>query len=312
MEDPNNDVININEASMEELAKLPGVGDSLAERIVAARPFEYMEDLEKVNGIGPNNIENLKPYVDLPPAPTDGAAAETTPPEEQPSEQVEEITPDEVVETEEEQIAVEEPTGIEAEVEEITPAAEEAAPVAAEDEIEAVEAEEPIEEAAVEPEEQPPAPAPAGVSHTQLYGIAFLTFLFALVVATALSLGVIAGMNNGNLIFASANQATVLQSEINQLETSLQTLQTDLDSLRGRVDNLEALGDRVEVLETSMDTFQEDLNTTTALVEDLDQRVVGIETDITQVKGSIERFQGFFEGLRELLANIFTPEETEQ
>jgi predicted nucleic acid-binding Zn-ribbon protein len=119
-------------------------------------------------------------------------------------------------------------------------------------------------------------------------------------------------MNNGNLIFASANQATMLQSEINQLETSLQTLQNDLDSLRGRVDNLEALGDRVEVLETSMDTFQEDLNTTTSLVEDLDQRVVGIETDITQVKGSVERFQVFFEGLRELLVNTFTSEETEQ
>ena len=112
MEDPNNDVININEASMEELAKLPGVGDSLAERIVAARPFEYMEDLEKVNGIGPNNIENLKPYVDLPPAPTDGAAAETTPPEGQPSEQVEEIIPDEVVETEEGRLQLKNPQAL--------------------------------------------------------------------------------------------------------------------------------------------------------------------------------------------------------
>jgi chaperonin cofactor prefoldin len=61
-----------------------------------------------------------------------------------------------------------------------------------------------------------------------------------------------------------------------------------------------------------VETIQDDLNTTTTLVEDLDQRVEGLQTDITQIKGSVERFQGFFEGLRELLANVFTPEETEQ
>jgi len=37
-----------------------------------------------------------------------------------------------------------------------------------------------------------------------------------------------------------------------------------------------------------------------------------MESDIDQVKGSVERFQVFFEGLRELLANVLTPEETNQ
>jgi hypothetical protein len=78
------------------------------------------------------------------------------------------------------------------------------------------------------------------------------------------------------------------------------------------VDNLEALGDRVSVLETSVEGFQEELSTTTAMVDDLDTRVEGIETEIDQVKGSVERFQVFFEGLRELLTNVFTPEETDQ
>ena len=63
---------------------------------------------------------------------------------------------------------------------------------------------------------------------------------------------------------------------------------------------------------TGAEALSEDLTTTTTLVEDLDQRVVGIESEMDQVKGSVERFQVFFEGLRELLSNVFTPEEINQ
>ena len=59
MEDSKQGLININEANVEELCTLPGVGESLAERISAARPFEYLEDLEKVSGIGSNFVERL-------------------------------------------------------------------------------------------------------------------------------------------------------------------------------------------------------------------------------------------------------------
>jgi chromosome segregation ATPase len=133
-----------------------------------------------------------------------------------------------------------------------------------------------------------------------------------LIIAAVVSVGVSAALNNGNLMFASTNQAAVLAAEIDQLETSIQTVQSDLDSLRGRVDNLEALGDRVGELETSVESFEAELVTTTTLVEDLNQRVGDIETEITQVKGSVERFQVFFEGLRQLLTNVFTTEETDQ
>ena len=48
MEDSKQGLININEANVEELCTLPGVGESLAERISAARPFEYLEDLDNL------------------------------------------------------------------------------------------------------------------------------------------------------------------------------------------------------------------------------------------------------------------------
>jgi len=57
--------INLNEASQDELADLNGVGPVLAERIVAARPFQAVTDLTKVSGIGKAKLEELKGSVTL-------------------------------------------------------------------------------------------------------------------------------------------------------------------------------------------------------------------------------------------------------
>jgi len=56
--------LDINGASKEELMTLPGIGEELAGRIVAYResegPFETIEDIMKVSGIGEGKFAALK------------------------------------------------------------------------------------------------------------------------------------------------------------------------------------------------------------------------------------------------------------
>lgn len=58
--------ININTASVSELDLLPGVGRTLAERIVQDRaangPFRSLDDLDRVPGFGSKKIAQLQPY----------------------------------------------------------------------------------------------------------------------------------------------------------------------------------------------------------------------------------------------------------
>ena len=60
--------VNINTATAGELSeKLSGIGDSLAERIVAYRqkngPFRSVEALKNVPGIGDKKYEEIQPYL---------------------------------------------------------------------------------------------------------------------------------------------------------------------------------------------------------------------------------------------------------
>ncbi|MER2000699.1 MAG: helix-hairpin-helix domain-containing protein [Lysinibacillus sp.] len=61
------DTVNLNTATESELMTLSGVGPSKAAAIIAYReengPFQTIEDLKKVSGIGEKTFERLQPYI---------------------------------------------------------------------------------------------------------------------------------------------------------------------------------------------------------------------------------------------------------
>ena len=59
--------VDLNSAEWPELAQLPGIGEVLAQRIVAAReregPFDSPQALTRVHGIGPKTVEAVEPFL---------------------------------------------------------------------------------------------------------------------------------------------------------------------------------------------------------------------------------------------------------
>jgi competence protein ComEA len=59
--------VDINAADWPELTLLPGIGETLARRIVQSReedgPFLDHDDLRRVHGIGPKTLDAVQPYL---------------------------------------------------------------------------------------------------------------------------------------------------------------------------------------------------------------------------------------------------------
>ena len=59
--------IDINSAEWIEWVQMQGIGETLANRIIENReqngPFESIDDLQRVKGIGPKTVEKLRPWI---------------------------------------------------------------------------------------------------------------------------------------------------------------------------------------------------------------------------------------------------------
>jgi competence protein ComEA len=64
--------VDVNRATWVEWAQFDGIGETLAKRIVADRqtrgPFESIDEVQRVKGIGPKKFAQMRPYLSIEPA----------------------------------------------------------------------------------------------------------------------------------------------------------------------------------------------------------------------------------------------------
>ena len=58
-------LININTASQAELEELPGIGSTIAKKIISNRPFDRVDDIKQVEGIGDKKYQELVGYITI-------------------------------------------------------------------------------------------------------------------------------------------------------------------------------------------------------------------------------------------------------
>jgi competence ComEA-like helix-hairpin-helix protein len=281
------DMLNLNTAQTNDLAKLPGVGAVMADRIVAARPFEKPEDLLKVSGVGPSLLERLTPLVtvretEIPEDDSEvlylAAEIESEPqaaealPETEPSDEAPESEPIPTWE------------GSEAEMGEDLH----------EDEVSNEKTVIPVEEAESPKETTLNEPKP--VTWGQAMLMAVVCSFVAFILAVLLSLGIV-GSLNGGLRYASTEQFQNLSSQVGTLDSEIGTMIQDIGTLRTRLDNLEGLSGRIGALETETGQLSENMAATNALIEEIKAQIADIIKDA-------ERFQGFLDGLGNLLDGL--------
>lgn len=64
-QEPSNECVSINNGTLEQLDSLDGVGPSTAQKIIDGRPYEVLEDLLNVSGIGEATYEKFKDQICL-------------------------------------------------------------------------------------------------------------------------------------------------------------------------------------------------------------------------------------------------------
>jgi len=314
--------VDLNTASLDELSRIPGIGPAIAARIQSRRPYNSVDELTTVPGIGEAALEKIRQYL----IPLDGDNSKALgagvypdePKEDEPlpesqlyeadavalpaAKQVELLEAGATIEEEpQEQSEVEMQQSDESVEPEILMAEEEL--IEEEEPIKAYQAEQETGPTVVIPETKPATKdQPRYASRADAFWISFGSSFLVFILAIGLTLGALALINNG-LRYVSPAQLSSVIRQVDGLSSQASILQQDLDGLRTRVDNIEGLSGRVSTVEQSTEQLRGDLDAAYAQVEQLNQSISSLQSDVTELRSVSDRFQNFLNGLRELLNN---------
>lgn len=309
----------VNLASLEELIAVPGIGAALAARIIAARPFDTIEDLTRVSGIGAQALEKMRPYFTIQPQGFEVAVpimeTKWEQSEETPAPELEEVEPaeeegqpqietiqaaaqPEAVPEDEESIA--EPQAVEANFEPEAVMAVEDAVTQPEESAEPAAAPEPLVTPAAAPTHQPTVSEEKPLQRSEVLWVGAGLSILVLALSLLFSLGTL-GMINRTLNYAPANQVQALAARAEAMANRVELLEGDIDSLRTRINTVEALSGRLTTLERSSESLRSDLAAAQAELDTLGEQALEFNRQIKELENKNNVFQNFLDGLRRLL-----------
>jgi len=301
--------VDINLATHEELESVPGIGPKLAGRIRTARPFESIDDLQRVSGIGATLLDQLRPHLRF--TPQDRPVFEKPallPVTEISEEETLDPTKAEFVETAHE-------PAVKSNLPEITMVIEETSTQPQPEQV-------PETAADLEPkgvplpdsfkDEQPTLPPPAKpaekkpITRGEVIWIGAALAILVLVLSFIFNLGVLT-LLNGTLNFASASTVRTLIADSETLATRVQVLEGDIEILQNRLNTIEGFSGRITTLERNYENLRGDLNATNQELNHLVENVEIFSGQIEELQEHTMVFQNFLDGLRDLLNPTETP-----
>jgi len=273
----------LNNGEYDALIALPGIGPALANRLIAARPFDSLIAVETVKGMSANLLKQLSDAV--------------SDPDSQPQDQV----TDEI--SAEPEIANEAPP--ESHSPDLKERLEEGSRKLKDglsDFGEAVKnrgkaARQSLEELPQKLEEVTKSP----LSFRTILISSFITALVTIILTL-----IVLGSINGSLKFATSAQVQTMQREASQLSAQVDTLGQDLSDLRGRVDLLEGLGERTVALEMAQEQLTASQEAASQQMADLQTNMDALDEKVTLQEERTQRFETFLKDLQTMLSNLFT------
>ena len=287
--------VNINRASAEELERLPGIGPVLARAIVELRerqgPFQSVDDLLPIRGIGPVLVERLRPLV------TFGEEAPRRPMKDETEPDVRPVAGPEVIVEEEPELLGERSlplTGNAAQANTHTGAKERSEMTG----------------------EEYPLPPPLQVveSGRLTFWKGLLLVVLGGLLGAVLSLLVVWAVNR-TLLFTSYDFGSHLNAEVVRLQGQNETFRQELDLTNQSVQELRdtvrvipqiqsdvaALQGQTAKLEQGLESAQKQVDELAGQVEGVRQQVSAMQEELKAVSEKAKRFDAFLAGLLELL-----------
>jgi hypothetical protein len=301
--DENESRLDVNQAGHDELCQVPGIGQTLANRIISGRPYEKMDDLLKLQGINASQLVKWMPLLTVHSISTpveimdhqssDAGATPTVDEADALPQKSENTDPAKEENSDAVEIPASETTLNKNNLKTVP---------------ELLKNLEPPERMRKFADELPGRLRQRWAQSTPLSQVEALVWgagggLLVLILAVIFALGILAGIN-GSLSFVTSTRYAELQSQATVLSLQLKQVQLDTDSLRERMNALEGLSGRVTTVEKENNDLKTQINATVQEIQSLSAQSKQLEGEITTLKERSLAYDQFLGGLKTLLDTV--------